>query len=149
MTKDRVVGKERKRKRERSRERAHVWERTWEWERKRGRERDRKTVVKIIFKYSYQKKKMCRASNYWRPYGTREIRKDAKHDSEEKERGRTTKNIYNIWLQVQITSTTERRCIDVWTKFGWPMTVFETIILRIKVCKIYWINASVLWYNVI
>lgn len=23
------------------------------------------------------------------------------------------KNIYNIWLQVQITSTTERRCIDV------------------------------------
>lgn len=36
------------------------------------------------------------------------------NDSEEKkERGRTTKNIYNIWLQVQITSTTERRCIDV------------------------------------
>ena len=54
-----------------------------------------------------------------------------------KVRDRTTKNIYNIWLQVQITSITERRSIDVWTKFGWPITVFGTIILRIKVCKIY------------
>lgn len=68
---------------------------------------------KIIFKYSYQKKKMCRASNYWRPNGTREIRKSCETIAKERKRGRTTKNIYNIWLQVQITSTTERRCIDV------------------------------------
>lgn len=68
---------------------------------------------KIIFKYSYQKKKMCRASNYWQPNGTRKIRKSCETIAKERKRGRTTKNIYNIWLQVQITSTTERRCIDV------------------------------------
>lgn len=80
---------------------------------KEGERTGQENGGKIIFKYSYQKKKMCRASNYWRPYGTREIRKSCETIAKERKRGRTTKNIYNIWLQVQITSTTERRCIDV------------------------------------
>lgn len=28
---------------------------------------EKKRGGKVIFKYSYQNKKMCRASNYWRP----------------------------------------------------------------------------------
>lgn len=70
--------------------------------------------IKIIFKYSYQKKKKCVGPRTTGDRMEQERYERMLNDSEEKkERGRTTKNIYNIWLQVQITSTTERRCIDV------------------------------------
>ena len=66
---------------------------------KRGREREKeKNGGKVIFKYSYQKKKKMKLTQ-------------AK--GEKQSGAELLKNIYNIWLQVQITSTTERRCIDV------------------------------------
>lgn len=81
---------------------------------KEGERTGQKNGGKIIFKYSYQKNKKCvgprNTGDRMKQERYEKMRNDRKG---EKERGRTTKNIYNIWLQVQITSTTERRCIDV------------------------------------
>lgn len=69
---------------------------------------------KIIFKYSYQNKKCVGPRTTGdRIRQERETKKMRNEVAKARKRGRTTKNIYNIWLQVQITSTTERRCIDV------------------------------------
>lgn len=86
MTRDRVVGKERKRERKKS-ERLCVSEKENENAReKEGERTGQENGGKIIFKYSYQKKKMCRASNYWRPNGTREIRKSCETIAKERKR---------------------------------------------------------------
>lgn len=80
---------------------------------KEGERTGQKNGGKIIFKYSYQNKK-CVGPRTTGDRMKQERYEKMRNDSKgEKERGRTTKNIYNIWLQVQITSTTERRCIDV------------------------------------
>lgn len=60
---------------------------------------------------------MCRASKIlateWDKGDKKSCEMNKKLLSEGEIEAELLKNIYNIWLQVQITSTTERRCIDV------------------------------------